>query len=110
MRKNKHEAKIELSKDVINYLHDVVGDTYRQIGQKIDVSESYISRVHNGERNLTLEHLVKIESAYKIALPIILLKFVKTENVPEELRPLYGTAKELLVSAEHLKDIIQSQL
>ena len=96
-----------LSKDVIKYFHDKIGDTYKQIGKKIGLSESYISRVYNGERDLTLEHLVKLESAYEIPLPVILLEVVTDKNVPKGLKPLYKTARDLLESGSFLKELLQ---
>lgn len=110
MSKDKYEAKVRLSKDVIKYFHDTVGDTYKQIGQKIGLSESFIYRVQNGERNLTLEHLVKLERAYKIPLPVVLLEVTTDKNVPKELKPLYKTARDLLKSASSLKKIFQIEL
>lgn len=101
--KNMRQAKNELSKGVINYLHDTFGDNYRTIGEKIGLSETFISRVRHGKRNLSLEHLTRIESAYKKPLPVILLEAAKDKNILKELRPFYKFMREMLLVAKELE-------
>jgi len=96
-----------LSKDVIVYLHDVIGDTCLQIGGKIGLSEAYVNRVFNGRRGLRMEYLVKIKEAYGIPLPLLLSEAIKIENVPEGLRPLHKAARELLESGQSLKKVLE---
>jgi len=88
-------------------LQDKFGETYKQIGKRIGLSESFICRVYLGKRNLTLEHLVKIEKSYQIPLPVILLEATKQRDVPKELRPLYKDVREALKSAVEFQKIFR---
>ncbi len=95
--KSKSKVKHELSKNIVNYLHDTFGENYRQIGEKIDLSESFMSLVRHGERNLTLDHLLRIESVYETPLPTILIQAIKDKNIPEELREGYELLREIVM-------------
>lgn len=50
----------------------------------------------HGGRNLTLEHLHKIESHLREPLPLLLLRAMSRDSLPEHLRPLYDQAVDLL--------------
>ena len=80
--------------DIIEFLHDKVGQTYKQIGKKIGLSESMISRVANGKRALSLERFIKISEAYKIPIPVLLVVAVKEEHIPKQLRPGYEEVRK----------------
>ncbi|MDP3026495.1 MAG: helix-turn-helix transcriptional regulator [Nanoarchaeota archaeon] len=113
MSKQVYKARMELSKDIIEYIHDTFRDNYRQIGQKIGLSRSLISQIHNSKRDLTLENLLKIERAYEIPLSEILLKVTKDKNIPEKLKPRYKTARrilDLLESDPSLLEVFQREM
>ena len=59
---------------VVAYLRAEKGMTLRQIATLTGTTESFISRVASGGRNLTLDHLYKIETYLKEPLPLLLLR------------------------------------
>lgn len=65
------------------------GKTLREIGEHIGVSESFMSRVANGENNLTIDHLVALERALRRPLPLLLLDACRQNGVPAGLRDHY---------------------
>lgn len=80
-----------ISADIINYL---IGKTWSQseIATMLGTYPSFISRVKNGERNLTFEHLLKIEQATKQILPLIILEARFNGNsLTNSLREEYKT-------------------
>jgi len=78
----------EPSQDVILYLRSR-GKTQAQIGKMLGVGESYISRVANGTRNLTVNHLERLAEKMDMALPELLAAATPMESVPRKFRPLY---------------------
>ena len=77
-----------VSQDIVKYLQRQ-GQTLRQIGESMDLSESFISRVLNGQRSFTLKHLARLEKAQKRPLALILLESADPDSAPAELRSLY---------------------
>jgi hypothetical protein len=51
-----------------------------------DYSESFVSLVRSGRRSLTLNHLMNLEGALGIILPMILSVNRHLEEVPKELQ------------------------
>ncbi|MBW8014661.1 MAG: helix-turn-helix transcriptional regulator [Planctomycetes bacterium] len=73
--------------------------TYKKIGEMIGCSESYISRVANGERAFTLEHLTLLEKKLNKPLPLLLLEATDIKDVPQEVKPLYNYLSDLMSGA-----------
>lgn len=88
-------------------MHETFGDSYRGIAKKIGVHESYISRLRHGKRTFGLKYLTKIQEAYEIPLPIILLNATKDENVPKKLKPLYKAVKKTLERDIELQEVFR---
>jgi transcriptional regulator with XRE-family HTH domain len=95
-----------LSSDLVWYLRHQQGKTLRQIGEMIAVSESYVSRVANGERNFTIEHLVMFERMLGQPLPILLLEAVWKGRVPAESRGVFEKGVELLREGASLEQAL----
>ena len=85
-----------ISRDIVIYLQ-LQGMKLSEIGSLIGVKESFISRVRNKERNLTIEHLTKLEKALKKPLPIILMEATPIELAPKKLRNLYAAFHDTLL-------------
>lgn len=85
-----------LSQDIIEYLHETFGDSYGEIARKTGISKAHISRVINRKRTLGLELLTKIQEAYEVPLPILLLQATKDENIPKNLKSYYKHFREAL--------------
>lgn len=96
MKKYRTRIKNELSKNIVDYLHDCLGDNYSQIAKKVEVDRAHICRVAQGKKGFSLNRLVKIQEAYNIPIPIILLNSIREEDIPKELKPAYKSLKELL--------------
>lgn len=77
MKGDEYIAAFELSKNVINYLHETYGDSYRKIGRKIEMSCAHISRVIHKEKGLSLERLIQLANSYTIPLPVLLSEAMK---------------------------------
>lgn len=63
-----------LSADVVEYLRTVRDMTLKQIGDMLDLSESFISRVANKQRNFTQEHLERLERELGAPLPLLTIE------------------------------------
>ncbi len=88
-----------LSSDIVKYLQSQ-GLTLKKIGEMLDLSESFISRVRRRQRSFTLDHLVKLEQATGRALPIIMLEATEPSSVPVALRPIYDAFRSLFTRNE----------
>ena len=88
----------KLSKDIVEYLQTTYGDNYSQIAKKIKISRTHVSRVAGGKKGFCLGTLMKIEGGYKEPLPLILLKSVKDDDIPEELKESYKNLKKTIFS------------
>ena len=91
----KHTVSSRISGDVVNLFSDR-GMTLTQIGEMLDVSKSYISRVKAGTRNFTLEHLSKLENTLGESLPLLLINAIPPESMSPELRRLHDVTRHLL--------------
>lgn len=70
--------------------------TLRQIGQLIDATESYISRVSHGERSFTLDHLARFERKLGQSIPVLLLESKWRKHVPRSKKAIFEEALRLL--------------
>ena len=77
-----------LSAYIVRYLQDQ-GKTRQEIAELLDLGQSFISRVANQERHLTIEHLVKLEERLGQPLPLLLLEAMPAESIPTELKHAY---------------------
>lgn len=93
-----------VSSDIVRYLQDQ-GMTLRKIGGILRLSESFISRVRNGQRSFTLEHLTRLERAIKKPLPIILMEATQLNSVPKEVRHVYAAFRDFVAGLGRLRMI-----
>jgi len=63
--------------------------TLKQIGESMKLSESFISRVGKGERNLRIDHLVLLEQSLNLPFPLLILMIRDEKSIPSKLRPAY---------------------
>ena len=87
---------VSLSADLVAYLRDSRGMSLRQIGELVDLSESYVSRVANGQRRFTLEHLDRFEKALGQPLPLLLLEACWKPKAPSGEQAMFDEALALL--------------
>jgi transcriptional regulator with XRE-family HTH domain len=86
-----------ISTRIVKHLH-TQGMTLKQIGSLMGVTESFISRVRNGQCSLTLEHLAKLEDALGKSLPEILVHSTPLDSVPRKLRKMYKAFDDFLAT------------
>ncbi len=86
MDEERKEVEANLSADLVRHLQ-AQGMTLRQIGERMGLSESFISRVANRKRSLTIEHLLRLQEAMGTPLPLLLLEAVTHDSVPESFAP-----------------------
>ena len=101
MDTERKQIEANLSADLVKYLQSQ-GMTLRQIGEALDLSESFISRVAHRKRSLTIEHLLRLQEALGKPLPLLLLEATSQDAVPAELAPLYEKAREVLAAGMEL--------
>jgi len=76
-----------LSSAIIAYLRSD-GRTLREIADLLEVSESYVSRVARGERQLSVPHLEQLERLEGNSLPLILLEAERERTPRKHLRAI----------------------
>lgn len=84
-----------VSSNVVNYLCDQ-GMTQREIARLMNVSASFISRVRNGKRSLTLQHLESLEGILGKPVSIILMEATPAESTPKDLATLSAAFRSLM--------------
>lgn len=72
-RKDKRALKsnsrnLEVAINLFNYVEDTPGMTRAILAKKLDVSQAYLSKVINGNVNLTLKTIEKYEEMLKVTL------------------------------------------
>lgn len=86
-----------VSVSIIQYLQKKKQMSLRDIGKLMGLSKSYISRVSNGKKSLTLKRLRKLEEALDCPLPELLLRtLVEEEHVPDGLQSDYADLRKAL--------------
>ncbi len=75
----------DLSKRVIEYFCSKMDLTQSQIAELLEVDKSFISRVRNGERELSSFHLERLAVALGVDVGVMLIGAVKSTN--KKLRP-----------------------
>jgi transcriptional regulator with XRE-family HTH domain len=83
-----------LSADLVKHLV-AGGRTLDEVAALLGVKKSYVSRVKNRQRSLTVDHLVRLEKKLRRPLPLLLLEAIPEESVPDELKPAYRDAGRL---------------
>jgi len=63
--------------------------TLKQIGDLMKLSESFISRVGNGQRKFTIKHLVLLEESLNFPFPLLILISRDENSIPLKLRSAY---------------------
>lgn len=91
-----------LSADLVAYLRETRQMSLREIGEVVGLSESFVSRVANGQRRFTLEHLDRFEQALGQPLPLLLLEARWADKVTDETRELFQEGMRLLRAASDL--------
>jgi transcriptional regulator with XRE-family HTH domain len=102
------EIEANLSADLVKYLQSQ-GMTLRQIADTMELSESFISRVANKKRSLTIEHLLQLQEATGKPLPLLLLEATSQDSVPQPLARLYEKAREVLAAGTALEHSAKSR-
>ena len=75
----------QLSKEVIEYFCSKIELTQSQIADLLEVDKSFISRVRNGERELSSFHLERLAGALGVDVGVMLIGAVKSKD--RKLRP-----------------------
>jgi transcriptional regulator with XRE-family HTH domain len=96
-RHGAESAYSAISTRIVRHLHDQ-GMTLKEIGALMGLKEAFISRVRNGQRSLTLEHLTRLEDALGKSLPAILVDATPLDAVPKKLRPMYKAFNDFLAT------------
>lgn len=96
------DAHVSLSADLVRYLRVQRALTLRQIGELVDLSESFISRVAAGERSFTIEHLNRFEQVLGAPLPVLLLEAVWQQQVTPDKRAMFDEGLRLIREAAAL--------
>ena len=91
----KYMVSLRLSRDIVNLLIDR-GMTVTGIAEMLGVTKSYISRVKNGKRKFTLDHMSTLEKKLKVSLLVLLMQSIPRESVSPALRPLYDETLRML--------------
>jgi transcriptional regulator with XRE-family HTH domain len=102
MGAQRKQIETTLSADLVKYLQ-AQGMTLRRIADAIGLSESFLSRVANKQRSLTIEHLLRLQEAIDKPLPLLLLEVTSRDSVPGPLVPLYEKAREVLAAGMALE-------
>ncbi|NOT02708.1 MAG: helix-turn-helix transcriptional regulator [Phycisphaerales bacterium] len=84
-----------LSMALVDYLREQ-GRTLHDIGDMIGLSESFISRVANGHRGFTIDHLEAFERNLGQPLAALLVEARWRNSIPEEMRGKYEEVLTLL--------------
>jgi len=95
------QIEMNLSADLVKHLQSQ-GMTLRQIGAAMGLSESFISRVGNKKRSLTIEHLLRLQDTIGKPLPLLLLEASSQDSVPKPLASLYEKARDVLAAGMEL--------
>ena len=93
---NRKEVSETLSAGIIQMLRQE-GKTLKAIGELMGLSESAISLVNKGKRNLTIDRLQLLEKNLNRPLPKILLQTIDLEAVPPDMQKSYRALKRALV-------------
>lgn len=86
------------------------GMSLSQIGKLMDLSKSFVSRVKNGERSLTISRLSKLEEKLNLPLPLLFLGAIETQSMPNKLKKQYEALRNAFIkSADLSKELLGIQ-
>ena len=97
------QVEPSVSAKIIRYIQKSKGMSLNEIGRKTGLSKSFISRVNNGERGLTITSLLKLQQKLNIALPLLFLEVIDTESVPKEIKEQYEAIRNAFMKSADLK-------
>lgn len=102
-KKSEHaEISPGLSCDIVRYLRQN-NRTLAQIGELTGSTKSFISRVAKGERNFTVQHLLRLEKALRQPLPLLLIDAINEDSLSKEMRKLYRSLRKSLELSGRLR-------
>lgn len=64
----------------------------------IGISQSHLSQIENGHRGMSVDVLEKIAKAYKIPVPIIILRSLDETDVPKNRIDVFRNMKPALIN------------
>jgi len=102
---SKRRLDASVSADIVEYLQQQ-GWTLKTIGSMVGVSESFVSRVKQKTRSFTISRLCKIEKKINLPLPLLLLRAIRQESIPEELRSHYQNLQQVLIASAELGHVL----
>lgn len=103
----KPQPFFSLSSDIVGYFRRQ-GKRLKEIGEWLDLSESFISRVARGERHFTLAHLDRLEEVVGTPLPLLLMEASRNE-IPESQLEMYEGAVNILRAGVQLRKRLSQQ-
>ena len=70
-----------------------LGWTQERVSEKLDLSESFYSRIERGERVLSVETLMKIANFYNLSLDYLLLNTTRSSiaDIQTDLDDIFGS-------------------
>jgi transcriptional regulator with XRE-family HTH domain len=83
-----------VSKKIILHLVENKGIAGTQIAKWIGSSRSFVSHVKRGEKNLTIDKLLKLEEGLKQPLPLLFMDVVEKESMSKELKDKYKSLQK----------------
>jgi transcriptional regulator with XRE-family HTH domain len=97
-----------LSANIVKYLQ-AKNLSQREIAQRMNVTESFISHVVKGNRNFSIEHLEKIAEMEDMTLPELLANATPVETVPEKHRKSFELLLEGLKASNDLRSHLRQK-
>jgi transcriptional regulator with XRE-family HTH domain len=92
----------EFSAALVAYLRNQ-GRNLREIGEMIGLSESFVSRVSNGERSFTIDHLAHFEQALGEPLPALIMQAMWAQDLPPRQQAEFDAALQLLRNLDQFR-------
>jgi len=96
------EVSKQRSAEIVEYLRGQ-GKTLKEIGRLTGLSESYVSRVGQGDRNFRVDHLVRLEETLGAPLPLLLIEATAANSLPKSLSKAYEQLKKALKRSAQLR-------
>lgn len=96
-----------LSKTVIDYFCSTIEMSQSQIADLLKVDKSFISRVRNGERELSSFHLERLAGAIGVDVGVMLIGATKSDKpLKPELQKIADLCEQAILTADRaLKDL-----
>jgi transcriptional regulator with XRE-family HTH domain len=96
-----------LSKRVIDYFCSKIELTQSQIAELLEVDKSFISRVRNGERELSSFHLERLAGALGVDVGVMLIGAAKSDKpLRPEFQKIADLCEQAILTADRaIKDL-----